>query len=255
MDALDLFPSAGIRFISVQHEQNSAHMADGYARMTGKPGVVIGQNGPGITNSVTAIAAAYWAHSPVVMITPEAATMTKGHGGFQESENLEIFKSIVKAQCHVVNPMRMAEQTGLAFHYAKLENGPVQLNIPRDYFYGEGDHVIKEARDIQRSAGGPASIEAAFDLLCKAERPALLLGGGSVISGATETAAKLAEQLGIPAAVTCLPKEPPLLCGSYWIPGIQSCYVEPSRLRCAPSCGHPAQSFLHKSSVWHEVLS
>jgi len=204
MDALDLFPAAGIRFISVQHEQNSAHMADGYARMTGKPGVVIGQNGPGITNSVTAIAAAYWAHSPVVMITPEAATMTKGHGGFQESENLEIFKSIVKAQCHVVNPMRMAEQTGLAFHYAKLENGPVQLNIPRDYFYGEGDHVIKEPRDIQRSAGGPASIEAAFDLLCKAERPALLLGGGSVISGATEAAAKLAEQLGIPAAVTYL---------------------------------------------------
>merc|ERR1719335_1367113 len=157
MDALDLFPSAGIRFLSVQHEQNSAHMADGYARISGKPGVVIGQNGPGITNSVTAIAAAYWAHSPVVMITPEGATLTKGHGGFQESDNLEIFKSIVKAQCNVNNPARMAEQTSRA-----------------------------------------------FDLVAKAERPALLLGGGSVISGATAAAAKLAEQLGIPAACTYL---------------------------------------------------
>jgi len=204
MDALDLFPSAGIRFISVQHEQNSAHMADGYARISGRHGIVIGQNGPGITNSVTAIAAAFWAHSPVIMITPEAATMTKGFGGFQESDNLEIFKSIVKAQCHVNNPARMAEQTARAFHLAMLESGPVQLNIPRDYFYGEQEFLIPEPRTIQRSAGGPDAIQAAFDLLAKAERPALLLGGGSVISGATQAAAKLAEQLGIPAACTYL---------------------------------------------------
>merc|ERR1719158_792269 len=174
MDALDLFPAAGIRFISVQHEQNSAHMADGYARISGKPGVVIGQNGPGITNSVTSIAAAYWAHSPVIMITPEGATLTKGKGGFQESDNLEIFKSIVKAQCHVNNPMRMAEQTGRAFDIALAENGPVQLNIPRDYFYGEGEHIIYPPKTIEISAGGPASLDAAFDLLAKAERPALL---------------------------------------------------------------------------------
>merc|ERR1719498_200312 len=84
MDALDLFPEAGIRFVSVQHEQNAAHMADGFARVTGKTGVCIAQNGPGITNFVTGVAAAYWAHSPVVAITPEAGTTTKGHGGFQE---------------------------------------------------------------------------------------------------------------------------------------------------------------------------
>jgi sulfoacetaldehyde acetyltransferase len=204
MDALDLFPSAGIRFISVQHEQNSAHMADGYARMSGRHGIVIGQNGPGITNSVTAVAAAYWAHSPVIMITPEAATMTKGYGGFQESDNLKIFESIVKAQCNVVNPARMAEQTSRAFHLAMLENGPVQLNIPRDYFYGDHEFVISEPRSIQRSAGGPEAIQAAFDMLAGAERPALLLGGGSVISGGTAAAAKLAETLGIPAASTYL---------------------------------------------------
>merc|ERR1711985_13298 len=133
-----------------------------------------------------------------------AATMTKGFGGFQESDNLEIFKSIVKAQCHVVNPARMAEMTSRAFHLAMLENGPVQLNIPRDYFYGDHEFLITEPRNIQRSAGGPESIQAAFDLLAQAERPALLLGGGSVISGATEVAAKFAEQLGMPAASTYL---------------------------------------------------
>merc|ERR1711865_606531 len=98
----------------------------------------------------------------------------------------------------------MAEMTGRAFHLAQFENGPVQLNIPRDYFYGEGEHLIPEPRTIERSAGGPAALQEAFDLLSKAERPALILGGGSVISGATALAAQLAEKLGMPAASTYL---------------------------------------------------
>src|SRR5258705_3593136 len=76
MDAHDLFPLAGIRFISVAHEQNAAHMADGYSRVTGKHGVCIAQNGPRITNFVTGIAAAYWAHSPVICITPGSRRLT-----------------------------------------------------------------------------------------------------------------------------------------------------------------------------------
>ena len=91
MDALDIFPAAGIRFIPVAHEQGAAHMADGFARVSGRHGVCIGQNGPGITNFVTAIAAAYWAHSPVVAITPETGSMTLGLGGFQETDQLTIF--------------------------------------------------------------------------------------------------------------------------------------------------------------------
>ena len=74
MDALDLFPLAGIRFISVAHEQGGGHMADGYARVSGRHGVCIAQNGPGITNFVTSTAAAFWAHSPVVVITPETGS-------------------------------------------------------------------------------------------------------------------------------------------------------------------------------------
>jgi 2-succinyl-5-enolpyruvyl-6-hydroxy-3-cyclohexene-1-carboxylate synthase len=91
MDALDLFEPAGIRFLSVAHEQNAAHMADGYARATNRHGICIGQNGPGITNFVTAIAAAYWAHSPVVAITPETGSASMGLGGFQETNQLPIF--------------------------------------------------------------------------------------------------------------------------------------------------------------------
>ena len=82
MDAMDIFAPAGIRLIPVVHEQGGGHMADGYARASGRHGVIIGQNGPGISNAVTAVAAAYWAHSPVVVITPETGTMTLGLGGF-----------------------------------------------------------------------------------------------------------------------------------------------------------------------------
>src|SRR5918911_2857906 len=134
MDALDLFEPAGIRFVSVAHEQGAGHMADGYSRVSGKQGVCIAQNGPGITNFVTAIAAAYWAHSPVVMITPESGSMTMGLGGFQETEQLPIFSKITKYQGHVNNPRRMAEIAGRCFDRAVLEMGPTQLNIPRDFF-------------------------------------------------------------------------------------------------------------------------
>jgi sulfoacetaldehyde acetyltransferase len=121
MDALDLFPEAGIRFVSVQHEQNAVHMADGYSRISGKHGVCIAQNGPGITNFVTGLAAAYWAHSPVVAITPEAGTLTKGLGGFQEADQLPIFSTTTKYQGHVNNPARMAEITSRAFDIAMNE--------------------------------------------------------------------------------------------------------------------------------------
>ena len=137
MDALDLFPLAGIRFISVAHEQGAGHMADGYSRVSGRHGVCIAQNGPGITNFVTAVAGAFWAHSPVVVVTPETGSMTLGLGGFQETEQLPIFSKITKYQAHVNNRARMAELTSRAFDRALLELGPTQLNIPRDYFYGD----------------------------------------------------------------------------------------------------------------------
>ena len=153
MDALDLFPTAGIRFIPTVHEQGAGHMADGYSRVSGRHGVCIAQNGPGITNFVTSTAAAYWAHSPVVVITPETGTATMGLGGFQETEQLPIFSKITKYQAHVSKHPRMAELTARCFDMAMSERGPAQLNIPRDNFYGEADYEIPTPRRIARGPG------------------------------------------------------------------------------------------------------
>jgi sulfoacetaldehyde acetyltransferase len=194
MDAIDIFPAAGIRFIPVAHEQGAAHMADGYARASGRHGVCIAQNGPGITNFVTAIAAAYWAHSPVVFITPETGSMTMGLGGFQETEQLPIFSKITKFQGQVNNPRRMAEVAGRCFDRAMLEMGPAQLNIPRDYFYGDIQATITPPMRIGRGAGDPAA------LLAAARFPVIVAGGGVILSGGTAEAVALAELLHAPVA-------------------------------------------------------
>lgn len=201
MDAMDIFAPAGIRLIPVVHEQGAAHMADGFARVSGRHGVVIGQNGPGISNCVTAIAAAYWAHSPVVMITPETGTMGIGLGGFQEANQLPMFQEFTKYQGHVVNPKRMAEITARCFDRAISEMGPTQLNIPRDYFYGEIQCEIPRPMRLERGSGGENSLRAAADLLATAKFPVVLAGGGVVMGDAVEECKVLAERLGAPVAV------------------------------------------------------
>jgi sulfoacetaldehyde acetyltransferase len=218
MDALDLFPPAGIRFISVAHEQNAAHMADGYARATNRHGVCVGQNGPGITNFVTAIAAAFWAHSPVVAVTPEAGSGTAGLGGFQETNQLPIFSEITRYQAHVSRPDRIAELTHRAFTIAMAERGPVQINIPRDHFYGELDARIAPAQRIERGAGGRESLDEAARLLAEARFPVLLMGGGVVMSDGGAPARALAEFLQAPVVTSYLhndafPSSHPLVCG------------------------------------------
>ncbi|WP_297913488.1 sulfoacetaldehyde acetyltransferase [Thiomonas sp.] len=198
MDAMDIFAPAGIRLIPVVHEQGAAHMADGYARVSGRHGVVIGQNGPGISNCVTAIAAAYWAHSPVVIVTPETGTMGMGLGGFQEANQLPMFQEFTKYQGHVVNPKRMAEFTGRCFDRAMSEMGPTQLNIPRDYFYGEIQCEIPRPMLVERGAGGEQSLNDAAELLAQARFPVILAGGGVVMGDAVEECRQLAERLGAP---------------------------------------------------------
>ena len=200
MDALDIFPAAGIRFIPVAHEQGAVHMADGYARVSGRHGVCIGQNGPGVTNFVTGLAAAYWAHSPVVMITPETGSMTMGLGGFQETEQLPIFSKITKYQAHVMNPRRMAELTARAFDRSLLEMGPTQVNIPRDFFYGDIECEIPKPIRVKLGAGSEKALEDAADLLAKAKFPVILAGGGVIMSGGTKESVALAEYLHAPVA-------------------------------------------------------
>lgn len=198
MDAMDIFAPAGIRLIPVVHEQGAGHMADGYSRVSGRHGVVIGQNGPGISNCVTSIAAAYWAHSPVVIVTPETGTTTMGLGGFQECQQLPMFQEFTKYQGHVTHPARMAEYTGRCFDRAMSEMGPTQLNIPRDYFYGEIQTEIPQPARLDRGPGGERSLNEAADLLAHAKFPVIISGGGVVMADAVQECIALAERLGAP---------------------------------------------------------
>ena len=204
MDALDIFPAAGIEFVPVVHEQGAAHMADGYARASGKVGVCIAQNGPGVTNFVTGVAAAYWAHTPLVVFTPETGSNTQGLGGFQETRQLPFFQEITKHQVHVENQARIPELLGRCFDYARLDRGPTQFNLPRDLFYGEGDYTIPQPIEVERGPGGPESLAAAADLLTGAKFPVILSGGGIVMSRGVDAVRDLAERMQAPVVSTYL---------------------------------------------------
>jgi sulfoacetaldehyde acetyltransferase len=204
MDALDLFPDAGIRFISVAHEQAACHAADGLARVTGKPQACTAQNGPGAANFVSALTAAYWAHSPVVAITPETGSMGIGTGGFQELDQMAMFQRQTVYQVRVNRPERMAELARRCFYMARVENGPTQLNIPRDYFYGVCEDEIYPTLNISVGSGARRNLEEAAHLLANAKYPVILAGGGiSQANALTETKA-LAEYLTAPVVSSYL---------------------------------------------------
>ena len=260
MDALDIFPAAGIRFIPVAHEQGAAHMADGYARASGRHGVCIAQNGPGITNFVTAIAAAYWAHSPVVFITPETGSMTMGLGGFQETEQLPIFSKITKFQGHVNNPKRMAEIAARCFDRAMLEMGPAQLNIPRDYFYGECRRSIAPPMRIGRGPGDAAALDEAAALLATAKFPVILAGGGVIMAEGTRRS-RAARRTAARAGLQQLPAQ-------RLVPGLAPALVRPARLpgleggdeadragRRRAGARHAPRAVRHAAAARHRLLA
>lgn len=205
MDMLDLLPTAGIRFVPVRHEQSSAHIADAYTRITGVAGVVIGQNGPGITNMVTSVAAANHAHTPMVVISPSAGTPTVGWDGFQECDQVSVFEAITKETVKVTHPSRVADTLRTAFRIAYAERGPVLYDIPRDYFYGELEDYILEPHQYRvdaRGAGDPGQIEKAVELLKSAKNPVILSGRGVVDADAIDVVTKIAEHLTAPVAVS-----------------------------------------------------
>lgn len=207
MDLLDLFPAAGIDFISVRHEQTAGHMEDAFTRMTGKAGVCIGQNGPGITNYVTAVATANMAHTPMVLISPSAGSISVGWDGFQECDTWNLFKPITKASLRVPHPKRAADIMRTAFRIAYAERGPVLVDIPRDYFYGELDEDILAPSQYRVAPGGignPEQFRDAVEVLKSAKRPVIVSVRGVVDSGALETVKALAEHLNAPVACTYL---------------------------------------------------
>ena len=227
MPGLDVFERAGIRFVDVAHEQGGAHMADGYTRAGGGIAVCIAQNGPGITNFVTAVAAAYWNHTPMIVVTPETATLTQGLGGFQETRQLPVFEEITCHQETLAHPSRMVETLTRCFQRARQHSAPVQFNLPRDMFCQVIDVEIPEPSLPGRQMGDQANIAEAAELLRSAKFPVIVSGAGVVLSDAVDECRQLAECLGAPVANSYLhndsfPASHPLAVGPLGYQGWES---------------------------------
>jgi len=202
MPISDLFPKAGIMFWDCAHEGSAGMMADGFTRATGKMSMMIAQNGPGITNFVTAVKTAYWNHTPLLLVTPQAANKTIGQGGFQEVEQMKLFEDMVAYQEEVRAITRVAEVLTRVIAQAKRLSAPAQLNIPRDFWTQVVNIEIPEPIEFERSPGGENSIAAAAALLSDAKAPVILNGAGVILSdGGIAASQALAERLDAPVCV------------------------------------------------------
>jgi sulfoacetaldehyde acetyltransferase len=198
MPISDLFPVAGITFWDCAHEYTAGMMADGYARATGKMSMMVAQNGPGITNFVTPVKTAYWNHTPLLLVTPQAANKTIGMGGFQEVEQMSLFKDMVAYQEEVRDPTRIAEVLNRVILKAKRASAPAQINIPRDFWTQVIDIELPHMVEFERPAGGEDAIARAAELLSRAKFPVILNGAGVVLAGAIPASIALAERLDAP---------------------------------------------------------
>lgn len=202
MPISDLFPSAGIKFWDCAHEYNAGMMCDGYTRTTGRMSMMIAQNGPGITNFVTPVKTAYWNHTPLLLVTPQASNKTIGQGGFQEVEQMAMFEDCVSYQEEVRDPTRIAEVLNRVIENAIRNSAPAQINIPRDMWTKIVDIDLPNRLMLERSAGGQRSLTEAAELLANAKFPVILNGAGAILSkGAMEASIKLAERLSAPVCV------------------------------------------------------
>ncbi len=201
MPISDLFPKAGITFWDCAHEGSGGMMADGYTRASGKMSMMIAQNGPGITNFVTAVKTAYWNHTPLLLVTPQAANKTIGQGGFQEVEQMALFKDMVGYQEEVRDASRVAEVLNRVIMNAKRLSAPAQINMPRDFWTQVIDIELPAVVGFERPSGGDDAIAAAAKLLSEAKFPVILNGAGVVIGGAIPASKALAERLTAPVCV------------------------------------------------------
>eukprot|EP00928_Gymnodinium_smaydae_P094248 TRINITY_DN7885_c0_g4_i1.p1 TRINITY_DN7885_c0_g4~~TRINITY_DN7885_c0_g4_i1.p1 ORF type:complete len:643 (-),score=142.57 TRINITY_DN7885_c0_g4_i1:318-2246(-) len=219
MPISDLFPAAGIKFWDTAHEYNAGMMSDGFSRVSGKMSMMIAQNGPGITNFVTPVKTAYWNHTPLLLVTPQAANKTIGQGGFQEVEQMAMFRDCVCYQEEVRDPTRIAEVLNRVIEKALRGSAPAQINIPRDVWTKVVEIELPQGVDLERSPGGQKSVAAAAELISKAKFPVILNGAGVILSeGGIEASRKLAEKLSAPVCCNyqhndAFPGDHPLFAG------------------------------------------
>jgi acetolactate synthase-1/2/3 large subunit/sulfoacetaldehyde acetyltransferase len=204
LDVLDaLYDERAVEYINVRHEQAAAFMADGLARVTDMPGVCLVTSGPGATNLMTGIAAAYVAHSPVVVLVGGVALDHLQKDAFQEYDLVSMFRPVTKYAVQVTKADRIPELLRAAFRAAMTgRRGPVFVEIPRDVL---NDQTIKAPilgaeryRPIHPQPPHPDAIREAARMLRDSERPLLLVGGGATRAGAGDLVVRLADQHGIP---------------------------------------------------------
>lgn len=209
-DAMTKYPQ--IHHVLVRHEQGAAHMADGYARATGKVGVAMATSGPGATNLVTGIATAMLDSSPIVCITGQVPTKVIGSDAFQEVDITGITLPITKHNYLVTDVAELAPTIKEAFHIARSGRpGPVLIDVPKDvqiaateFIYPEGPVRLPNERPLP--GAGEAEVQLFLDLLQTSRRPLILAGHGIILSGAEAELRELAERCNIPVALTLLGK-------------------------------------------------
>ncbi len=209
-DAMTKYPQ--IRHVLVRHEQGAAHMADGYARATGKVGVAIATSGPGATNLVTGIATAMMDSSPIVCITGQVPTAAIGTDAFQETDVTGVTLPVTKHNYLVYDVEDLAYTIREAFHIARTGRpGPVLIDIPKDvqnavteFVYPEEEPVLPGYRPPQEAT--EEQVRAALELIERAERPVILAGHGVIMSGASREVLEYAEKTQTPIALTLLGK-------------------------------------------------
>ena len=259
MPISDIFPKAGITFWDCAHEGSAGMMADGFTRATGKMSMMIAQNGPGITNFVTAVKTAYWNHTPLLLVTPQAANKTIGQGGFQEVEQMKLFEDMVAYQEEVRDPTRMAEVLTRVIAQAKRLSAPAQINVPRDFWTQV--HRLRPCPTRLNLKPAPAvktRCQAAADLLSSAKNPVILNGAGVVLAGGIDASRVLAERLSAPVCVgyqhnDAFPGNHPLFAGALGYNGSKAGDGADQDRRCGPVPRHTAEPVLNpaRAMAWN----
>ena len=243
------------------HESNAGFMCDGYTRASGKIAMCIGQNGPGITNLVTPVKTAYWNHTPLLLVTPQAANKTIGQGGFQEVAQMALFEEMVCYQEEVRDASRMAEVLNRVIENAFRQSAPAQINVPRDLWTQEIDVALPPIVDLERSAGGESSVAEAARLLSEARFPVILSGGGVVIGEAIDACRALAERLDAPVCSgyqhnDSFPGSHPLAVGPLGYNGSKAAMELIAKGGRVVLCAwHASQSLLHPAGLWPRLLA